>query len=79
MFTELAEKSKDIRQMYYDGKIMNGEVCKYVNNMVQSCEGDFSFQKDEKIGTTVYQKHMNESEVYHWFYHNQEETMKCVE
>lgn len=40
--------------------------------MIENAEGDFVFQHDKKIGSTVIQKHTNESEVYQWFYRNKE-------
>lgn len=68
----LVQAINDIKQEYYDGNMICGEVSKALHNIAQAQTGDFTFKKEESIGTTVSRRHLNESEVYQWFYRNKE-------
>lgn len=69
---EIIEASKEVKERYYSGKIISGEIFKELNNIAQTREGDFTFKTEETIGTTVTRRHLNESSVYGWFYRSKE-------
>ena len=70
MFKDLVKETKFIRKSYYLEEIMSSNIPQMTQNLANSVEGDFVFDDEESLGTTVSRKHNNESTVYEWFYRN---------
>ena len=70
LFKDLVKATKQIRVEYYSDEIISSKIPQLTQNLINSVTGDFVFGNEDKLGTTVSRKHLNESAVYEWFHRN---------
>jgi hypothetical protein len=68
----LIDNTKKIRKKYYQEEIMSANIPQETQNLSNSMQGDFTFDSEDTLGTTVSRNHLNGSAVYDWFYRNKE-------
>lgn len=72
LYSDLAEKTEEVRNEYYGTENFTSiKIPIQLQNYTIDQTGDFNFENEKSLGTTVQRKHVNESSVYEWFRENQ--------
>jgi len=73
-FDEIVEFVKTVRNNYYEDEFDSIQIPIMLQNYIIKKEGDFNFERESKLGTTVFSKHVNEATVYEWFQKKKEKS-----